>query len=288
MSLPDFIIIGAMKCGTSTLHAQLAAQNGFFMSEPKEPNFFSDDDVYAKGLDWYKGLFAGAVDGAIKGESSTHYAKRPTYPDCVDRLAAALPGARFIYMMRHPLERLVSHYIHEWTMGTVNGSISEALQTRGEFVDYSRYAYQLEPYLERYGRKKLLPVFFERMKTDPDRELSRIASFLGAPDALRWRDDLGAQNTSAERTRRIPFAAVLKDNPPARFLRRRLLPSALRDRMKAGLQMRERPALSQDDLRRVKPALDEDLGRLGAVMGVSLNCDNYHEAMNGPSLEWAA
>ena len=58
--LPDFIVMGAMKCATSTLHEQLAAQPGFFMSKPKEPNFFSDDEIYARGLDWYRSLFAGS------------------------------------------------------------------------------------------------------------------------------------------------------------------------------------------------------------------------------------
>jgi hypothetical protein len=80
---PNFIIIGAMKCATSTLHEQLARQPGFFMSQPKEPNFFSDDSAYARGEDWYLGLFAGTRPGDICGESSTHYTKLPTYPGTV-------------------------------------------------------------------------------------------------------------------------------------------------------------------------------------------------------------
>ena len=68
MALPDFLIIGAMKCGTSTLQAQLAAQPGIFMTTPKEPNFFSDDAIYANGLGWYEDLFAGAGPDDRKGE----------------------------------------------------------------------------------------------------------------------------------------------------------------------------------------------------------------------------
>ena len=55
--VPDFIIIGAMKCMTSTLHEQLAAQPGIQMSMPKEPCYFSDDAVYARGPEWYASLF---------------------------------------------------------------------------------------------------------------------------------------------------------------------------------------------------------------------------------------
>lgn len=288
MALPDFVIIGAMKCGTSTLHAQLAAQNGFYMSEPKEPNFFSDNDVFAKGLGWYQGLFANAPAGAIKGESSTHYTKRPTYPDCFHRLAAALPDARFIYVMRHPLERLVSHYIHEWTMGNMRAPLSEAVRTHSELVDYSRYAYQMAPYIEHFGRERLLPIFSERLKADPDAELFRIERFLGAPDRLTWRDDIEPQNVSRERVRRVPLHGLLVENPVARVLRRALVPQGLRDKVKSKLQMQERPVLQEEDMRRLKPVFDEDLGQLGAMLGVSLTCDNYRETVRAKSLEWSS
>ena len=66
MNGPDFLIIGAMKCGTTTLQAQLALQEGVFMTTPKEPNFFSDDDVYARGLDWYS-RFLMALPPDISG-----------------------------------------------------------------------------------------------------------------------------------------------------------------------------------------------------------------------------
>jgi hypothetical protein len=60
MGLPDFLIVGAMKSGTTTLAAQIGAQKGLFITTPKEPNFFSDDPVYAQGLDWYRSLFEPA------------------------------------------------------------------------------------------------------------------------------------------------------------------------------------------------------------------------------------
>lgn len=286
MSLPDFVIIGAMKCGTSSLHAQLAVQQNFFMSEPKEPNFFSDDDVYAKGFGWYEGLFAAAADNDLKGESSTHYTKRPTYPDCFERLSSALPSARFIYVMRHPIDRLVSHYIHEWTMGNAKASIAEEIERCRELVDYGRYAYQLEPYLERYGRERILPVFVERMKINPSGELDRIASFLGAPGDVSWSDDIDPQNVSKERVRRFPLSGLLVGNPVAEFLRRTFVPQALRDKIKARFKMNERPALSEEDIKRLQSIFDEDLGRLGAMLGVQLRCDNYHEVVTEQALDW--
>ena len=96
---PDYVLIGAMKCGTSTLAAQLGAQPGIFMTEPKEPNFFSDDANFAKGTDWYASLFAGAAGEDLTGEASTHYTKRPELPETVTRLKAHVPQAKLVYML---------------------------------------------------------------------------------------------------------------------------------------------------------------------------------------------
>ncbi|MCA8889132.1 MAG: sulfotransferase [Parvularculaceae bacterium] len=286
MSLPDFVIIGAMKCGTSTLHAQLAAQPGFFMSEPKEPNFFSDDDVYAKGEDWYRGLFAEAPAGAIRGESSTHYTKLPTYPHTVERLAALIPDAKFIYVMRQPVERLVSHYIHEWTQGVIKCPLDEAVEKHPELVAFSRYADQLDPFIGRFGAARILPVFFERMTAEPDEELQRIGAFLGAPQPLDWKTDLGAQNISSERIRKFPGYSLIVDNPLATFLRRALVPKSLRDRVKSNLQMRERPQLSPDGKTRLEEIFNADLARLSALLGAELSCANFKTIVTAGPLEW--
>lgn len=267
MTLPDFVIIGAMKCGTSTLHAQLAAQKQFFMSEPKEPNFFSNDDIYAKGEGWYRSLFKDASAGVIKGESSTHYTKLPTYPKTIERLAALIPDAKFVYVMRDPVDRLVSHYIHEWSQGIITCPIDEAIDKHPELVAYSRYAYQLEPWVTRFGKERILPVVFEEMTANPDAELKRIAAFLGARGDVTWQGDLEAQNVSAERIRRFPGYSILVDNPVATFLRRNLVPQTFRDRVKANLQMRERPELSAAQTAALTEIFERDRAALIALMG---------------------
>ena len=256
MTLPDFVIIGAMKCGTSTLHAQLAAQPQFFMSEPKEPNFFSNDEIYAKGEAWYRSLFAAAPESAIKGESSTHYTKLPTYPKTVERLAALIPHAKFIYVTRDPVERLVSQYIHEWTEGRIACGIDEAIDKHPELVAYSRYGYQLAPFIGRFGRDRVLHIEFEAMTAEPDATLKRIAAFLGAEGEVKWRNDLEAQNVSSERIRTFPLKSLIVDNPLAIALRRTLVPQGLRDRVKANFQMRKRPQLSDENVRKLNAIFD--------------------------------
>lgn len=266
MALPDFVIIGAMKCGTSTLAAQLGAQDGVFMSTPKEPNFFSDDDIFAKGMDWYESLFADARPGDLKGEASTHYTKLPTYPDCADRLHAALPDARLVYITRDPVARLVSHYIHEWTMGEMNEDIDAALSTHPELVDYGRYAMQIAPYIERYGADRILWTSLERLRAAKDAELARIGAFIGMKTPPVWVEEQAQMNASAERIRRFPGYDLLVDNPVAQAVRRGLIPQSFRDAVKARLQKRERPELTDAARARLEAIYAEDAAQMAALL----------------------
>lgn len=111
--LPSFAIIGAMKSATSTLYEQLLRQPGIFLPELKEPNFFSDDEQYSLGIEWYSGLFKEARPTDILGEASTHYTKLPTYPQTIARMRNYLDKPRLIYVMRDPVDRLISQYIHQ-------------------------------------------------------------------------------------------------------------------------------------------------------------------------------
>lgn len=243
MALPDFVIIGAMKCGTSTLAAQLAAQPGVFMTTPKEPNFFSDNEIFARGLPWYESLFDAAAESDLKGEASTHYTKLPTHPHAARRLHAAAPGARLIYLTRDPVERLISHYIHEWTMGTMDLPLEEAVERYPELFDYGRYEMQLAPWRARFGEDRILRLSLEEMQADPQGTLDRVAVFLGRPGAFAWRSELGRVNASAERLRRFPLDELVLANPAAAVLRRALVPRRLREAVKSRLRMSERPAL---------------------------------------------
>jgi hypothetical protein len=264
MALPDFLIIGAMKCGTSTLQAQLAAQPGLFMTTPKEPNFFSDDAVFARGLAWYESLFDAAAPGDLKGEASTHYTKLPTHPRTLDRLAPVLPGRRLIYLIRDPLDRAVSHYIHEWSMGRMAGEIEPAFARHPELVDYGRYGYQLAPWVAAYGREAILLISLEEMTRAPQAALDRVGAFLGRT-GLVWQDERAQENVSARRVRRLPLQGLLIDNPLATALRRSLVPKALRDRIRQARQMQDRPQLTPALRARLAAVFAEDHARLLAL-----------------------
>jgi hypothetical protein len=262
--LPDFLLIGAMKCGTSTLQVQLAAQPGIFMTSPKEPNFFSDDPVYGRGLDWYGNLFADAAPGDLKGEASTHYTKLPTYPQTVDRMAGVLKAPKLIYMIRNPVERAVSHYLHAWSEGDVDRDTDAAFAAHPEFIDYGRYPMQLAPFIERFGRDSLLLTSLEALRQDPARQLDRIAAHLGC-GPLVWQTDVAAQNVSAERIRPLPFHGLLVTNPVSTALRRALVPKSVRTFIRKTRQRDDRPSLPAAQLAEMEALFTRDAAELGAL-----------------------
>jgi hypothetical protein len=274
---PDFIVIGAMKCATSTLHEQLAIQPGFFMSTPKEPNFFSDDEIYDRGLDWYQSLFEGAATSDLCGESSTHYTKLPTHPHTLTRMRAALPRVKLIYMMRHPIDRLISHYLHEQRHRRMPMPIDEALDRHPQLIDFGRYSMQLEPFLMAYEPENILPVFFERFVQHPQMELERICRFLGYEGWPRWDRALDAVNVSKEQMRESPLRDLIVNAPVLRTIRRKWIPRSWRERVKQFWRIKERPHLSEGSIRRLEDVFDADLARLGRWLDIELSCKRFHE-----------
>ena len=285
MKKPDFIIIGAMKCATSSLHEQLALQPNFFMSTLKEPNFFSNDEEYNKGLDAYLTHFQDAQLTDFCGESSTHYSKLPTYPLTIKRLQKTLPDAKFIYVMRHPIKRLVSQYIHEWSQRIIEVDINTAVKQYPELIDYSRYTMQLQPYFDTFGAERVLPVFFEHLFTHQQDELERICRFLGYVDTPTWQN-LDAQNVSSERMRTSAWRDALVENPVLQTLRRSLVPKSFRTWVRGLWTMKKRPELSPEHVEWLEEIFNEDLAQLGEWLGIDLGCANYEEKVSDHPLEW--
>lgn len=284
---PDFIIIGAMKCATSTLHDQLAQSSSFFMTTLKEPNFFSDDEVYKNGQQWYSSLFDEAKEGQLKGESSTHYTKLPEYPETINRIYAFCPDIKLIYIMRHPVDRMISNYIHQWTQRVISCDINKAVFKYPDLINNSRYNMQVEPYIEKFGYKNILPLFVERIKADPLKELTTVYNYLNVLSEPKWEKELKS-NVSAERLRACAWRDAIVNNNIARIIRRTLVPQRLRNAVKNIWTMKGRPTLSEDVLTQVKKIFDQDLKKLGNKLNLNLDCKNFNEkVLSCNSIKWA-
>ena len=166
-------------------------------------------------------------------------------------MVPVLAAPKLIYLIRDPVARAVSHYIHEWSRNGIAAPLGAALRERPEIADYGRYGMQIAPFAAAYGARNIFLTSLERMTAAPQETLSEIGAFLGRPD-LVWQDGIGAQNVSAERVRPLPMQRLLVDNPVARALRRRLVPKSLRERIRRSRSMTVRPELSAEDRSRIE------------------------------------
>lgn len=187
--LPDFLIIGAAKSGTSTLYEYLAAHPEIFMSAIKEPCFFDSDVAWERGLDWYRGLFREAAENQLCGEASTNYTRWPQVPDVPRRIAEIMPAVKLIYMLRHPVDRAYSHYVHRHTREVYPGqpfrkTFEEFVKEDPMCLDSSDYVMQIDQYLPFFSRDSLLILRLEDLKRDPGQLLGRVLRFLGVDEGV--------------------------------------------------------------------------------------------------------
>jgi Sulfotransferase domain len=199
---PNLFVIGAMKSGTTSLHEYLNTHPQIAMSEWKEPAFFVEELTHRRGEGWYLSLFENDERYRYIGESSTHYTRLPVFQGVAERLHRFNPDARLIYIMRNPLERIVSHYWHNTQIrdfkrgGGEPRSLSRAVREDPQYLAFGDYATQLEPYIERFGREAVYVLTFERLVQDPQGELDHIYEWLGLPS-----HPLGDQSAQAHNQR---------------------------------------------------------------------------------------
>ncbi|MGH8201348.1 MAG: sulfotransferase family protein [Steroidobacteraceae bacterium] len=184
---PNLFIIGAMKSGTTSLHEYLNNHPQIAMSTWKEPAFFVEELTLRRGEDWYLSLFESDERYRYVGESSTHYTRLPVFQGVAERLFRFNPDARLIYVMRNPLDRIVSHYWHNTQIrdfkhgGGEPRPLLKAVREDPQYLAFGDYARQLEPYIKLFGRKALYVLTLETLVQNPQRELDNIYQWLGLP-----------------------------------------------------------------------------------------------------------
>ena len=177
--LPNFVVIGAMKAGTTSLFHYLQAHPQVFMSPLKEVDFFAEELNWGRGLDWYRRQFDGAgPNSAAIGEASTSYSKYPEFRGVPERIAQCLPDARLIYVVRDPIERIRSHYQHRVLVGAERTPLDVAVLQDDRYVNCSRYAMQIEQYVDLFPREKILLITSEELRALRLPTMRRIFRFL--------------------------------------------------------------------------------------------------------------
>jgi len=183
-ALPNLIVIGGLKCGTTSLHHYLNLHPEIAMSRPKELNFFVAELNWDLGPDWYASHFR--TDAPVRGESSPHYTNLPRFEGVAERMRSLLgDDVRVIYMVRDPIDRMLSHYLHNVGGGYESRPLAEALaDPASAYVARSRYAMQLEPYLGELGRERVTIVSREELKDERATAMRRLFELCGVDAAF--------------------------------------------------------------------------------------------------------
>lgn len=183
MVLPNLIVIGAMKCGTTSLHSYLDKHPEVQMSEPKELDFFSDDDKYEKGISWYNTFFEKGY--RYNGESSVNYTKKHRYAGVPTRIKDCLgTDIKLVYIVRDPIDRFQSNFTDSKTYGdipssySINSFIEERLDDN-PLLKTSMYYYQIENYLAHFDLSTMYFLKAEDLKQNPQATLDLLFEFLG-------------------------------------------------------------------------------------------------------------
>jgi hypothetical protein len=266
--LPTFLVIGAMKAGTTSLHEWLRHHPQVFMPQLKEPEFFSEDDNWRRGIRWYSSLFEPGAGSPVRGEASTGYSRVERFPAAPARAASIVPEARLIYVLRDPIDRMRSHYRHSVLMGRERRSVDDALRSGGGYLDASSYARQIRSHLEHFDRQQLFTVFSDELRADPDGTLRRICSFIGADPAFVPSDLPDEQNVSGERHRLPGPLARAAPRPSVGAVRRRaprLASMVGRTLGRRGVGVDDRP--SEETRSLLVAQLVDDLDDLRSLVG---------------------
>lgn len=267
--LPDFLIIGAAKAGTTSLHHYLDQHPQISMSWPKETNFFARDN-HMDLLDWYISCFPNQP--GLRGEASPTYANFPVRKHVPERIYSLLPHAKLIYLVRDPIERTESYYYHKYFNRTESRGIdrvfAEIDSPDDPYIAASRYAMQLEQYLAFFPLSQIMIIDSRDLKVAREPTMRSVFSFLGLGPALSSEDLRREIKVRTKSVRVSRAAARVRYSAPAQ-IGRRMLPVPVREPLYAMARRALSPmgtvtptGLSPDMRERVAGFFREDAARL--------------------------
>jgi hypothetical protein len=262
--LPTFFVIGAAKAGTTSLHLYLGEHPDIEMSRVKEPQIFAGADC-AERLAEYDGLFPG--EAPQRGESSAVYSQHPRWPGVPERIAEHVPDARFVYLVRDPVERAIAHWAQHVADRKEERSLEDALadweRPDSLYLCPSRYATQLGRYLECFESERILVVDQRDLLEDRVATVARVLGFLGVDSSFRSPRFAEEMNPGAEKRADTGFGERLRATPG--FERARRLP--LPDPVRRGLRGLVSKPVQREELdpvlrERIERSLRDEVARL--------------------------
>lgn len=272
--LPNLIVVGAAKAGSTSLHNYLALHPEISMSEDKEVRYFTDPHC----RDWvgrYQDYFHPGT--RYRGESTPQYTKWPLHPGVVDRMADLAPDAKLVYLVRDPIERAIAEYVEEVTWGVITASIEEELSDAeapyNVIVAPSRYATQLRELQRRFPPSQILVLDLAELAGDPATVMARVFDFLGVEQIALDDEALAPRNAYGDKGALPGWYQVLRRPALVRLAHR--LPKERLRRMQYFFTHRmtkpvERPELTEETLARMRALLAPEMAELRSMTGLEL------------------
>jgi len=283
MTMPNFIMIGVAKAGTTSIWRYLDEHPQVYMAPIKATNYFGYEDARdwkwtdegdapmlrnfpVHTLEEYEAAFAGARDELAVGEVSPQYFRCPT---AAERIHAALPGVKLVLSLRHPAERAFSGFLMRTRRGDIVKGFQEELTVESSHVKEGFYYKRLKRYLDLFPREQMKIFLFDDFKKDPAGLTRDLYAFLGV-------DTNFTPNTNVRHNPgAVPKVRWLNQiffNPRVINLTKTLVPAGLHDRLKQVQQMNLKPTprlpaevradlirLYREDILRLQGLLDRDL-----------------------------
>jgi hypothetical protein len=300
MTLPDFFVIGAPKAGTTAIHAAMARHPALFLSDPKEPKFFLCDGTAPRSghagpgdrhsarewiwrRDRYEGLFDDAPAGALKGESTPFYLYDPA---AQTRIAELVPHAKLIAVLRDPIDRAYSNWLHLWSDGlepiadfvaacrAEDERVAAGWAPFWHYLRLGRYGDQLAHLFSLFPETQVHLLRYRELVDEPAETLSRIWRFLGVgTDAVGVAEPENTRPYVAPSVRARVLGATIRAgaragaHAPPTVWRRLSVPLTRALQRGSGI----RPELSADVRRQLVDRFADDVARLEGLTGWSLD-----------------
>jgi hypothetical protein len=266
--LPNLIVIGAAKCGTTSLYHYLKPHPEIWMSEEKELDFFTGN--WHRGVPWYERFFPRP--DPVRGEASPSYTQFPVYRGVPERMAGLVGDAKLLYVVRDPIERFVSHYTFDSAFGFWKRPFDETVAEleSGRLGVAGRYWLQLEQYLDHFRASQILVVDNDDLLSRRAEALEQIFRFLGVDASFASPEFDVVHNPSPKLQRRLPVVLAVRGIRRTLGRRRTV---ALLERVPQALAVRankqiEPPVLDDRQRERLVDYYAEDVARLRAFTGL--------------------
>ena len=292
--LPNFIIVGAPKAGTTSLYHYLSEHPQIFMSEPKELNFFSKEEIIeqglyyqdfkAKDLEGYKKLFDKATDRMAVGEGSVSYL---FYSDTPNKIKETIPDVKIIILLRDPVSRGFSHYLMDYRMGLVALPYEEIVYKKSQhkyqdlyyqqYVELGLYYEQVKRYIDTFGKEKVKIYLQEDLRTDTEKVILDLYNFLEIDNS--YMVDTAQQHNIFSMPKN-KLIHKLYASHRVRSIAKTLFPNNLKEKVKnIFFERKKKPKLDQKLKEDLSKLYSEDIQKLEQLIGRDLSTW-YKETIN--------